>query len=419
MAVVESQVSALELERVIPKIQTLFERNDNFFANIKKRDVEVVSQRLMRVPLEIRPGGSFQYFDPNGGDLGRGGGPTWDKAVINPVFVSENIEYTKLTQWATDNDRKAITQAVRKLTATAIDELSKQIDNQLQGDGTGSVGTILTATPGAGFDTYVLTNDFGAKLVRYGQTVQIFDSTLTTFRGKGQITYWDPSLGVNTIEVTPNIAGAQATDVLVVDGLSTPTALPAMYGVPYQHSNASTGTWLGFNRATTPEIRSNRVNGGGSPLSLPLARLAINAIGNRVGIMNNFKPNAWLHPCQKQAYENIGQAVIQIKPDWNEKKDGDLDMYFDRMQFAGAPDKPHFSWNKTRIDFVSDSVWGRAEILPIGFYKTDGRSIFEIRSSSGGVVASDIFYMVNGCQFFVNNPAATAYIDNLAIPAGY
>lgn len=419
MAVVESQVTALELERVIPKIQTLFERDDNFFANIKKRDVEVVSQRLMRVPLEIRPGGSFQYFDPNGGDLGRGGGPTWDKAVLNPVFVSENIEYTKLTQWATDNDRKAITQAVRKLTATAVDELSKQIDNQLQGDGTGSVGTILTATPGAGFDTYVLTNDFGAKLVRYGQTVQIFDSTLTTFRGKGQITYWDPSLGVNTIEVTPNIAGAQATDVLVVDGLSTPTALPAMYGVPYQHSNASTGTWLGFNRATTPEIHSNRVNGGGSPLSLPLARLAINAIGNRVGIMNNFKPNAWLHPCQKQAYENIGQAVIQIKPDWNEKKNGDLDMYFDRMQFAGAPDKPHFSWNKTRIDFVSDSVWGRGEILPIGFYKTDGRSIFEIRSSSGGVVASDIFYMVNGCQFFVNNPAATAYIDNLAIPAGY
>jgi hypothetical protein len=106
MAVVESQVSALELEKVIPKIRTLFERDDRFFSNIKKRDVEVISQRLMRVPLEIRPGGSFQYFDPNGGDLGRGGGPTWDKAVLNSVFMSENIEYTKLTQWSTDGDRK-------------------------------------------------------------------------------------------------------------------------------------------------------------------------------------------------------------------------------------------------------------------------------------------------------------------------
>src|SRR5665213_1680931 len=141
-AVVESQVTALELERVIPKIRTLFERDDYFYANIKKRDVEVISQRQMRVPLELRPGGSFQYFDPNGGDLGRGGGPTWDKAVLNSVFVSENIEYTKLTQWATDNDRKAITNAVKKLTATALDELRKQLDNQLMQAGNGVVGTI-------------------------------------------------------------------------------------------------------------------------------------------------------------------------------------------------------------------------------------------------------------------------------------
>jgi hypothetical protein len=72
-----------------------------------------------------------------------------------------------------------------------------------------------------------------------------------------------------------------------------------------------------------------------------------------------------------------------------------------------------------RIDFVTDEVWGRGETLPIGFYKTDGRSIFEIRSASGGVATADIFYMVNGFQTFVNNPAACAYIDELAIPAGY
>jgi hypothetical protein len=140
---------------------------------------------------------------------------------------------------------------------------------------------------------------------------------------------------------------------------------------------------------------------------------------NRVGIDNNFKPNAWLHPCQKQAYEDIGQAVIMIQQPNKNRSEGDLNMYFDRMQFAGAPDKPSFNWDKRRIDFVSNEVWGRGEILPIGFYKTDGRNIFEIRSSSGGVTTADIFYMVCGTQFFVNNPAATAYIDNLLIPEGY
>jgi hypothetical protein len=415
MAVVESQVTALELERVIPKIRVLFERDDKFFANIKKRDVEQISNRQMRVPLELRPGGSFQYFNPDGGDLGRGGGPTWDKAVLSSVFVSENIEYTKLTQWSTDSDRKAIANAVKRLTATALDELRRQLDSQLMQDGSGSVGTITSVSTTAGVDTYTCTTDgFGVRLVRYGQTVQVFDSTLATNRGKGVITGWD--VENNTVDVTPAISGATATDILVVDGITSPTALPAMYGIPYQHSNASTGTWLGFNRATTPEIRSNRVNGGSSALSLPLPRLAINKIGNRVGIDNNFKPNAWLHPCQKQAYEDIGQAVIMIQ---KQAKEEGLDMYFDRMQFAGAPDKPSYNWDKTRIDFVSDEVWGRGETLPIGFYQTDGRRIFEIRSSTGGVAASDIFYMVCGMQFFVNNPAATAYIDSLAVPAGY
>lgn len=418
MAVVESQVSALELEKVIPKIRTLFERDDKFYANIKKRDVEVISNRQMRVPLELRPGGSFQYFDPNGGDLGRGGGPTWDKAVLNSVFVSENIEYTKLTQWSTNNDRKAITNAVKRLTATALDELRRQLDSQMMQAGNGVVGTIGAVSTASGVDTYTLDSDgFGARLVRFGQVVQVFDTTLATLRGKGTITEWD--VENNTIDVTPAVAGATATDVLVVDGITSPLSLPALYGVPYHHSNASTGTWLGFSRSTTPEIRSNRVNGGNSALSLPLPRLAINKIGNRVGIDNNFKPNAWLHPAQKQAYEDIGQAAIMIQQDNKNKSEGNLNMYFDRMQFAGAPDRPSFNWDKTRIDFVSDEVWGRGEILPIGFYTTDGRRIFEIRSASGGVATADIFYMVCGMQVFVNNPAATAYIDSLAVPEGY
>lgn len=415
MAVVESQVTALELERVIPKIRVLFERDDMFYANIKKRDVEVISNRQMRIPLELRPGGSFQYFDPNGGDLGRGGGPTWDKAVLTPVYVSENIEYTKLVQWATDNDRKAIANAVRRLTATALDELRRQIDGQLMQAGTGQVGTVSAVTAGAGFDTYVLNSDgFGARLVRYGQTVQVFDSALTTLRGSGVITFLD--VENKTIEVTPNITGAVATDALVVMGIAAPTALPALYGVPYHHSNASTGTWLGFPRSTTPEIRANRVNAGGSAFSLPLPRLAINKIGNRVGINNQFKPKAWLNPCQKQAYENIGQAMSIIT---KQPKEEGLDVYFERMQMAGAPVKESYNWNQKRIDFVTDEVWGRGETLPIGFYKTDGRSIFEIRSTGGGVTAADIFYMVNGMQTFVNNPAACAYIDNLLVPSGY
>jgi hypothetical protein len=347
--------------------------------------------------------------------MGRGGGPSWDKAVLRPVFLQEAIEYTKLTQWSTDDRRKSVINAVRKLTAGATVEIKKQLDNQLQGTGTGQVGTISTVSTSGGVDTYVLTTEFGAKLLRYDQVVQVYDATMATYRGKGVITLWD--VENKTISVTPAVAGAIATDVLVVDGLSNPTALPGLYGVPYHHSNASTGTWLGYDRATTPEIRSNRVNGGASALTLPLPRLLINKIGNRVGIDNNFDPTAWTHPCQAQAYEEIGQlvSIIQKAP-----KEEALNMYFgDNMQLAGAPIKQHNSWSKKRIDFVVSSMWGRAEILPIGFYTSDGRKIFELRGASGGIAAADIFYMVVGFQTFVLNPAATGYIDNLAVPSGY
>ena len=416
MAVVESQVAGLELERVIPKIRVLFERDDKFYANVKKRDVEKISNRQMRVPLELRPGGSFQYFNADGGDLGRGGGPTFDKAVLTSVFVSENIEYTKLTDWATDDERKAVTNGVRRLTATALDELRRQLDAQMMQAGDGVIGVISAVSTAGGVDTYTLgTDGFGARLMRYGQTVQVFDTALGVLRGSGVITKWD--VENKSIDVTPAVAATIATDKLVTNGITTPTALPALYGVPYHHSNASTGTWLGFSRSATPEIRANRVNGLNAALTLPLPRLAMNKIGNRVGIDNTFKPTAWLHPCQKQAYEEIGQVVSIIH---KQAKEESLNMYFgDGMQMAGASLRDSFNWDKTRIDFIVDEVWGRGEILPIGFYTTDGRRIFEIRGPSGGVATADIFYMVVGMQTFVTNPAACAYIDTLAVPTGY
>ena len=419
MAVTETQVAALELERVVPRIRTAFEFDDKFYSNIEKRNVEKISNRLMRVPLELRPGGNFGYFDPEGGDLGRGGGPTWDKAVLNCVYLKEGIEYTKLTQWSTDSDRKAIANAVRKLTTNAMMELRRQLDAQMMQDGSGVVGEVSSYAVSGGSNVLTLMDNFGARLVRYGQTVSVFDSTLATNRGNGTITAWD--VATKVVNVTPTIASVTTGDFLVTSGISAPASYPALLGVPYHHSAATTGTWLGFSRALTPEIRSNRVNASSAALTLPLPRLAINAIGNRVGIDDDFSPVAWMHPAQVQAYEEIGQLVSIIQ---KQAKDESLNRYFgngkgEGMQMAGCPVKASFNWNKSRIDFVNNDVWGRAEILPVGFYKVDGRNIFEIRGASGGVATSDIFYMTVGMQTFVSNPAATSYIDNLAIPSGY
>src|SRR4030095_2368681 len=324
MAVTESQVQALELEKVISKVRTVFERDDKFYSHIKKRNVEKISNRQMRIPLELRPGGAFGYFNPDGGDLGRGGGPSYDKAVLTAVFLVEAMEYTKLTEWATDDSRKAVQQAVRRMTATALDEMRRQIDAQLMQPGNGVIGTISGVTTAGGVDTYTFNSDgFGVRLFRFGQTVQVFDSALAVNKGSGVVTQWD--VENKTADITPAVAGATTGDVLVVNGLSNPSALPGLYGVPYHHSNASTGTWLGFPRSNTPEIRSNRVNANGNPLVLPLARLAMNKVGNRLGIDASFKPTAWTHPAQAQAYEELGQLIMNIQ---KQPREESLNLYF-------------------------------------------------------------------------------------------
>ncbi len=418
MAVNEAQVVATELEHVDEVLPMLFEREDKFFSRLEKRPVIRVSNRAMRVPLELRPGGDFAHFDPDGGDLGVGDGPTYDVATLQPAHLRQAIQWTKKAEWATDDKRKSIIDLVRQLTSKSMAEFRRNLDSISMTDGTGTMGTVTSLT------TTTLTNDtillntdgFNARLLRFGMRINIYDATLATQRTTGtlpKIIFYD--LANKTIQIDQTVPSITGTDKVVVAGLSgaNPTSI---FGVKYHHNNASTGTWLGFNRATTPEIRANRVAAGGA-FTLPFARLAMNKVGDRVGEDTVKKVKAWMHPCQKQAYEAVGQLVSIIH---KQPKDEALDMYFgDNMQMAGAPVETSYSWDKTRIDFIYEETWGRAEMHPCKMYDVDGRKIFELRGASGGVATSQVFYITASFQEFVRNPAACVYIDTLSIPSGY
>src|SRR5215510_12282472 len=236
MALLETSVVGVELERVSPKVPTLFDRDATFFSTIEKRPVEVVSNRDMRIPLEIRPGGNFGHFDPDGGDLGLGDGPTFDKAVINTVHLREGIEWTKKAEWSTDDSRKAVLNTFRYLLAKSMAEFRRQVDSLCMTAGDGVVGVISGVTTATGTDTYTLgTDGFGARLLRFGQTINVYDSTLATNRTVGaekKISFYD--LVGKQIKV-PAVTGATTGDKIVVSGLSA-TPPVSLLGVPYHHS---------------------------------------------------------------------------------------------------------------------------------------------------------------------------------------
>jgi len=417
MAQTETQVVAAELERVASKVPILFERDAMFYANVEKRPVEKVSARDMRVPLEIRPGGLFGYFDAAGGDLGRGEGPTFEKATVSTVNFKYAVEWHKKTQWATDDARKSVVNSVRHLLANSMKEFRRMVDANLMTAGDGVIGTVSVV---AGTGPYVLTlgtDGFGTRLIRHGQKVNIYNSTLATPRTPGDersVTLVDSEAKQITI-AGGAITGITAGDKVVASGLTGANPV-GILGVPYHHNNASTGTWLGLDRATFPEIRANRITASGS-LALQHPRRALNKIGERLGLENGLKLKAWMHPCQVQAYEELGQLVSQINKT-DSAKEG-LDLFFDVQQIAGVMVRKHFNWDKTRIDFVVDEVWGRAEMNPAGFYEEEGRRLFEVRGASGGVAAATLFYLVASFNTFTNRPPATSYISDLTVPTGY
>jgi len=417
----ELQVVGTELERVLPKVPALFDRDDVFYSSLEKRPVEVISSRDMRIPLELRPNGNTGYYNPDGGDLGRGDISDFDKAVIHSVHLVHRVEMTAKNIWSTDSNRKAVMNSFRHALAVEMSQFRRDVDSQCMTDGTGTLATITSVTTAGGVDTYTCTTDgYGVRLLRSKQQINVFDPTYVTLRtatgGPYVITQYD--LANKQVQVTPAVTGVIAGDKIVADGLTSSPPV-GMYGVPYHNSNSSVGTWLGFPRATTPEIRANRVNAAGSALTLPLPRLALNLIGDRVGINYRSKCTAWMHKAQQAAYEELGFNVIRI--DKAAKEEG-LDLYFnDNMRMTGAPLKISYSWDRTRIDFIDAEYWGRAELKPPGMYMSpdDNQRIWEIRGASGGVATSWVFYYVASFNIFMNKPAGSAYIDQLAFPSGY
>lgn len=415
---VENQVVGAEVERVNKKLPKLFDLEDTLYSEIEKSTTaQPVSNRAMRIPLKLRPGGRFGHFNPDNADMGVGDGPTYDKAVITVAHLKYAFQWSKLVEWATDSNQKAVVDAYQDLVAGAMPEFRRAVNALCMTGGNGVLGTITSVSNSGGFDTYTMTTDgFGVKLLRAGQPIKVYDSTLATDRtaaGDVIISFYD--LPNKQIKV-PTVINSASTDKVVVSGVfgASPASL---LGIPYHNSAASVGTWLGFDRSLVPEIRANRVNAAGA-LALPFARLAMNKVGDRIGRKEQSKSvKAYMHPAQKQAYEALGQLVSVIQ---KTSKDENLDLYFgDGMQMAGAPIEDQFMWDKTRIDFLDLKLFGRAEMKPAGFYEVGGRKIFELRGASGGVQTSQVQYITVSFNIFAQNPAALSFIDGLTVPSGY
>jgi len=419
-AMTEVDVAKTELEAVEAALPDLFEKEDTFFSEVAKKPAKVVSAKDMRVHMKVWPGGKPGAFDPAGGDMGRGSGPKFDEAKISPVNTKHAIEWQLKAEWATDNRRKAIVSATKEIVAEAMAEYRRFLDCcVVSGGGNGVLATIsgVAANTPTGYDRYTCDSEYGVRLLRYNHNVTMYEPDLSAVihADVTEVEIVNIDYANKTFDTATKTNRAAALDLVVHSGLSgaTPTSFK---GVGYHASSASTGTWLGLDRATYPQIRANSVNAAGS-LNLSHVRLAKNKVGERLGMGKGKGLVAWMHPCQVQAYEELGQMVQVVNRSGGSAQG--LDLYFDVQQIAGSQIKQHYSWSKERIDLMEMSVWGRAEMAPVQFFKLNGDRVFPVYGASGGIAASFLSYIVSSFNLYVDNPGMLAYVYGLTIPSGY
>jgi hypothetical protein len=417
-----AQTIALQLEKVRDKVPLLYERDDVLLSMIQQRgDIEKISSRNMRLPLQVNPGGKAGSYNADGGDLGRGTGSQYDVAQVSPVFFRFAVEITKLVEYATNAREKAIENAAKREVANGMKQFRSFLDKVIQTAGNGVLGTI-SAINGS---TFTMTVPSGAALVYVGQTIQIYDPTLATNRNVAasvvsSVTAADPISPTQTITVDNVPANTAVNDVIVHDGLTGASPV-SLFGIKYHQNSATTGTWLNLNRASYPQqLATPRVNAANAALVPGHVRLAINKVRKALGISQLGQLIAYTSVEQEHAWENLGITISQVVKEGAGGRASDLDLLFSgKKTMSGIPIKSSVNADQTRVDFLDLSHWGRAVMKDIDFFEVGTQTVFPIYGASGGLAASFIFYFDTGFQVWNDSPRSGSYIDALARPSGY
>jgi len=418
MSLQNAQTIGLQLEKVRDKVELLYERTDTLWGMLKEEsDVDVVSTRNMRIPVQALAGGNFSQWNPDGGDAGRGSGTTWDFGQITPVYFIFGVEISKLAEIATNSDVKAIENVAKVEVENAMKQFNKGMDNLLNTDGSGTLDTVVSVTA-PNIITVNNANQFYAN-----QIIQVVTgATGGAIRGTCQILSIDANNSNLYIGGAGYPAGTATSDSLQVQG-SANVAGSSLLGIEYFQTSVNTGTWLQLPRSSYPGILNTPyVNGNSQAVTPQLVRRMLSQIEIRLGgdVADQQKLIFYGNVDQRAAWENVGLVVSQvIQNQLGGSSSEDMLKKTASSTMAGRKFVTSVHAKPGRIDGLCLSHWGRAENQKMDYLEFGGQTIFPIYGASGGVSGASIFYFWTGCNVFNANPGAGVYADTLAIPTGY
>ena len=410
-----SDVVGVQVEVVSPLLSGFFDEEDSLFSKMEKIPVTEQSGRAVRIPIELRPGGKMRAANFGGGALGTGSGPVYDYASLTPVDSTFAVSWDLKTKFTTDSKSKAVVDTVQRTIASAVKEAKIHVDKHLQTTGSGILA-IITAHGSA--PTYsCVGNGFGVRRIRFGDPVSIYDATQAAYRGETYVSGIDYKN--ETVTLASTLAGAiTTTDRICVAGL-TDTPPTYIYGIPYHHNASTVGTWLGWTRASYPEIITPTVPGGSGPLTLEMVhKLMALMEGELADVFDSGNWIWYMHPKQHFQLLQLMTQISEIHLPMGGGGNGEVDLAFNRKRqrvLATIPVHTNINADQTRLDLIDLQNWFRGTYKDLGFLKLGGSTVLPVPNSTS-YDASEISYLAWSQQFACKNPRRGGYISGLVLP---
>lgn len=408
-----SQAIASQHEFLRPELELLYLASSRLWSRIKARtDIKAVSNRPSRIPFEALSGGKFRQWNPDGGDMGQGSGPTETFGNLSSVYFLQASQYTALAQWSTDSDEKAIKNYVSLTQQRAAETFAGYMDATFQGDGSNTLDTVVSTTTNG----LVVNN---ANAFQDNQDVDIY-SALGTF--VATVTVESVDIANDTIWLTGAVPGGVTTGYLLLVSGSAGVANSGLAGIRAYHVTGNTGTYMGISRSAFPgkfSTPSIAVNGALVPATVRAVE-AQTELAMGIDRADQADLIAHCNVDMRAAWEN--NALLVQRVIINEQKgDSSQDMLKRRAptEIAGREllinerAKPGF------IDFMALKHWFRIEGHPMDYYEVAGQTVFPTYGLSGGLSATMVFYLVTGVQCGLGQPRLDSFLSGVTIPKGY
>ncbi len=440
MAVVAANVLQAQIEKVRPKVEELFETSDTIAALIKKGgESEVISHKLYRIPIVTRRGGSFRFFNADGGDMGLGSGLSVTNLESGFFYSDYVVELTKQAMDETAKSEQSVLNAFSYNFKGAMKELQAMDDQVFHTNGTGELTNASSATgTWTGGTTYTFAaaiDDVGASRLRPGNIVSVYNTAGTVQRTgtaatvEFQIDHID--FNNKIVYLNDTVTGAAVGDLFAVADLAVTLASfqstwplsgdSFRHGLYYFNDANSANYCLGQLKSTVTELLANNVNAGGALAHVHGLQLQDQLINRRDESV--YKGLVGLaHMAQRTAVYQLGIAVTE----WMRTKqsEGMIDVmpsgtqYSDTFPFVGITHKLDKRQGKSRIDYIIPKKWGRSMLHDTKFHEVEGRTIFEKRTTTGTVQAALQFILVQCFDYYCVDPGSQGFISGLTY-SGY